>query len=359
MAAGLAGRFSSLVMVGLLAGWQLVGASDVDGAPEPVQEVSVVAQAVADVEAEPEKGSFEETESAQEQEKVFRVAIVSDMNGSYGSKEYGQAVHEGVKFLTGELKPDVVISTGDMVAGQRGGLDYEGMWRAFHAAVSDPLAAAGIPFAVTPGNHDASGSANFVQERVQFVKEWQARVPDVKFVDHSFYPLYYAFEVGPALFVSMDATTTGPIDGDQRTWLRGILERHKDKAVKVMFGHVPLYPFASGREHEIMGDAALEEMLVEYGVDMMISGHHHAYYPGRRDALRLVGMSCLGSGPRRLVGSEDVSEQSIAVLEFSAQGIVSLEAYAGAGFKRKIDRGGLPAVLNEGTAGWRMVRDDL
>ena len=198
-----------------------------------------------------------------------------------------------------------------------------------------------------------------MEERVHFVREWQDRVPDVKFVDRSFYPLYYAFEVGPALFISMDATTTGPIDNDQRVWLRGILERHKDKAVKIVYGHLPLYPIARGREHEILDDVGLEEMLVEYGVDMMITGHHHAYYPGKRDALRLLGMSCLGSGARRLVGTEEVSEQSIAVLEISSKGIESVEAYTGAEFGRRVERKKLPPSLNEQTAAWRIVRDDL
>ena len=42
---------------------------------------------------------------------------------------------------------------GDMVAGQRRGRDYEGMWAGFHAAGSDRLAESSIPFAVSPGNH--------------------------------------------------------------------------------------------------------------------------------------------------------------------------------------------------------------
>lgn len=356
------GRFS-VVLVGLVVAWLSMGAADVDGAAEPVAfaQLEDVAKDVEFVPRAVEEKSVggQAASEKPELDRVFRVAVVSDLNGSYGSKEYGQAVHGGVRFLTDELKPDLVISTGDMVAGQRAGLDYAGMWAGFHAAVSNPLAAAGIPFAVTPGNHDASGSAKFVNERVQFVSEWQARVPDVKFVDRSFYPLYYAFEVGPALFISMDATTTGPIDNDQRVWLRGILERHKDKAVKIVYGHVPLYPIAQGREHEIMDDAALENMLVEYGVDMMITGHHHAYYPGRRGALRMVGMSCLGSGARRLVGTEEVSEQSIAVVEFSAKGIESLEAYGGAEFGRRVERKKLPPSLNEQTAAWRIIRDDL
>ena len=63
--------------------------------------------------------------------------------------------------LTERLRPDLVLVTGDMVAGQRAGLDYGAMWAGWHRAVTDPLRAAGIPMAVTPGNHDASGYAQY------------------------------------------------------------------------------------------------------------------------------------------------------------------------------------------------------
>ncbi|MBA2660870.1 MAG: metallophosphoesterase [Bradymonadaceae bacterium] len=299
----------------------------------------------------------EKTLAARSEADVLTVAVISDLNGRYGSKEYRATVHDAVRFIIDDVRPDLVLTTGDMVAGQRADLDYKGMWHAFHAAVSDPLARANIPFAVTPGNHDASASPAFFRERIHFVNEWMARKPNLRFVDASFYPLYYAFELGPALFISMDATTTGPVDDDQRTWLATLLERHKHKQTKIVFGHVPLYPFARGREHEIMDDPALEALFVQHGVDMMITGHHHAFYPGRRGPLRLVGMACLGSGARRLVGTEEPSDQSVTVLRISKRGIESLEAYKGPGFAGKVERTDLPETLNRGA--WRIVRDDL
>ena len=86
--------------------------------------------------------------------QALRVAVISDLNGAYGSLEYPAAVDRAVARIVA-LKPDLVISTGDMVAGQRrphlARGEVERMWAAFHARVSDPLAAAGIPLAVTPG----------------------------------------------------------------------------------------------------------------------------------------------------------------------------------------------------------------
>ena len=70
--------------------------------------------------------------------RPLRVAVVSDLNGAYGSCEYGDAVHAAVDRLLA-VRPDLVLATGDMVAGQRAGLDYQGMWAGFHTAVSDEL----------------------------------------------------------------------------------------------------------------------------------------------------------------------------------------------------------------------------
>lgn len=287
--------------------------------------------------------------------RPLRVAVVSDLNGSYGSCEYGDAVHAAVDRLLA-VHPDIVLSTGDMVAGQRRGLDYEGMWEGFHGAVSDELEEAGVPFAVTPGNHDASGYPAFASERARFVNEWSSRRPDVEMVDDAHYPLRYAFRRGPALFVSLDATTVGPLSTDVMAWLDRVLANH-DAPVKVVFGHVPLYPFTHGREREAIGDHALEDLLVRRGVDLFLSGHHHAYYPGRRGALRLVSTACLGGGPRPLIGTDRPSERSLILMEIDETGVRSLDAFAGAALDRRVARRELPRSVGEGER--RILRDDV
>lgn len=174
------------------------------------------------------------------------------------------------------------------------------MWSGFHAAVSDRLAAASIPFAPTPGNHDASGHASFAAERAIFVDEWSARRPAVSFLDDAFAP---------------------------------------------------------GRESETLADAATEQLFVEHGVTAYISGHHHAFYPGRRGALRVVSMACLGSGPRTLIGDDTISPRSLLLLELGADGVRTLEGMGGASFDVPIDRATLPASIGSGAT--LVTRDDL
>jgi len=290
-------------------------------------------------------------------ETPLRIAVLSDLNGSYGSTSYAPSVHAAVDRVV-DWNPDVALSTGDMVAGQRDGLDYRAMWAGFHAAVSDPLAVAGIPFAVTPGNHDASGYASYAGERAIFVSEWETtRKPDLDYLDDTSYPLRYSFVMGPVLFVSLDATTVGPLAGEQMTWLADQLEAGADRPVKIVYGHVPLYAFAQGRESEIIGDAALEALANEHGVTVLLSGHHHAYYPGRRGGLRLVGTACVGAGPRALIGASDPSERSVLLLEVVGGELRTVEAYAGETSDTIMPRTALPEAV--GPEGQRIHRDDL
>jgi hypothetical protein len=286
----------------------------------------------------------------------LRVIVLSDLNDGYGSTTYSTPVHDAVAAIALRA-PDLVLSTGDMVAGQQAGLDYPAMWAGFHAAVSDELAAAGLPFAVTPGNHDASGYPAFAGERELFVAEWTDRKPTLEFVDDSGYPLRYSFTAGAALFVALDSTTVGALDAAQMQWLDGQLGA-SDAPTKIVFGHVPLVPFAVGREEEIIGDPALEAMLEQHGVTMFISGHHHAYYPGRRGTLRHVSMACLGSGPRPLIGTETTSPRAMLELEIDELGTITvLEALSGPAFDTPIPRTDLPASLSYGP--WTVTRDDL
>ena len=293
-----------------------------------------------------------------EEKKMLRVAVLSDMNGSYGSTTYRKEVQRAVTMVTDELDVELVLSTGDMVAGMKPGLEYEKMWLAFHQAVTLPLTRAGIPFAVTPGNHDASAAVSYPDERIQYMKQWDLWRPDLDFVDDKHYPRRYAFKHSGVLFISLDATTVGRLPAEHMKWLEELLEEHRDVKLKVAFGHLPLYPFAKKRVREIIGDSKLEDLFNEHGVKAYLSGHHHAYYPGKRDDLRLIGMSCLGGGPRALVGMESRSPRSVALLEIDLETmeLVHVDAHRTAS-EGTIERSGLPESLNHGAH--KIWRDDM
>lgn len=290
----------------------------------------------------------------------IRVAVISDLNGSYGSAHYGPAVDDAISRIIG-LKPDLVISTGDMVAGQRiphlSRAGVERMWDAFHAHVSDPLQAAGIPLAVTPGNHDASAYAGFRLERRIFAEQWLPRRPALQYLDDNRYPYHYAFSLDEILFISLDATTSGQLPEAQMAWLDNLLEKHGPAhRRRVVFSHLPLWPLARGREHEFVGDPGLQALLEASGVELYLSGHHHAFYPGALDGVAFVGQACLGAGPRRLIGTEKRSSQGFTLLEFTSDGI-KVSAYEAPGFHTATDWTALPARIRTGTV--ELHRADL
>ena len=96
------------------------------------------------------------------------IALISDLNGRYGSSSYDSRVTDAIETVI-RLQPDLVICTGDMVAGQkqpRLDADWlDRMWRGFNLTVADPLGREGIPLLVTPGNHDGSGFPEYALEQ--------------------------------------------------------------------------------------------------------------------------------------------------------------------------------------------------
>ncbi len=273
--------------------------------------------------------------------------MISDLNGSYGSVTYEPRVTKAIQAIV-RMAPDLVISTGDMVAGQRrphlSQDELEKMWAAFHSVVSDPLTAAGIPLAVTPGNHDASAYSGFERERHLFEAEWTARRPDLDFVDDESYPFFYAFDLGGVRFVSLDVTKVGSLDPAQTERLKSVMQDAGDE--RVVFSHLPVWPTAIGRETEIIGDAAFERQLAALGVDLYLSGHHHTYYPGASSGIAYIAQACLGTGPRKLIGQSAATEAGFTVIAFPDAGPVEVTSLVGPDFDLQQDISALPPEIS-------------
>lgn len=291
---------------------------------------------------------------------LLRIAVISDLNGRYGSVEYAEDVDRAVERIVA-LDPDLVISTGDMVAGQRRSQlsepEVESMWAAFHRHVSEPLAAAGIPLAVTPGNHDGSAYPGFEAERRIYGEQWAERQPRVSFVDSANYPYHYAFAIDDVLFVSIDATVVGKLPAAQSDWLGRLLAAEGTRyRYRVLFSHLPLFPFAVGRDREVIGDPALQSLLEAMDVDLYLSGHHHAFFPGSYRGTAFVSQACLGGGARRLKGQEQRSPKGFTLLRFDGGGI-AVASLRAPGFSETVAWHDLPERLVAGDV--EMLRADL
>ena len=283
-------------------------------------------------------------------ESTVRVAVISDINGRYGSAGYHRRVTDAIQHIIA-LRPDVVIGTGDMVAGQRPAphlevAELEAMWQAFHAAVHAPLREAGIPLVMTPGNHDAAADPAFAAERAMFARYHARHPPLLPPRTGGNPPFYYAVDAGPLRLVSLDATRPGPLATDQRQWLEQELAGAGQKPILV-FGHLPLQPVSIGRERDIITDPALETLLAEAGVTAYLSGHHHAYYAGWRGGVAMLSAGNLGGNQRMLVGTRQRTGFSFLLLELTPGGELSLEPRLAPGFQQTLHLEALPEVLGQ------------
>jgi len=260
--------------------------------------------------------------------QIHRIVVISDLNNAYGSVDYEPEVLATIDKIIHEWKPDLVLCGGDMVAGQRPSLTdarVDSMWMAFDAFVAKPLRDAGIPFAFTIGNHDGSGYPNHVRDRALARSYWTN--PDhstgLNFVDKGDFPFWYSFRSGPVFFSSWDASTESiPVDNLQ--WLDAQLgaDVAKDAAHRIVMGHLPLYGVAIGRDTKgnVLAKAdSLRTWLEGRGVDLYVSGHHHAWYPGRHTYLNLLNAGAIGSGPRSLLdGSAPM--KTVTVIDMQLDG---------------------------------------
>ncbi|MGR8922034.1 MAG: metallophosphoesterase family protein [Gammaproteobacteria bacterium] len=276
------------------------------------------------------------------------IAFISDLNGRYGSSSYDERIEGAVEALA-RIGPDLVISTGDMVAGQKTRLDGEDldrMWAAFDLVVTGPLAHAGLPLLVTPGNHDGSGYPEFAVERRRFEAQWRDRWPELELLPGSEWPTRYAARAGDLLLLAFDGTRSGALPESERAFIATMLERHgAAAAVTVVFGHLPMWPLARGRESQILDDPALLDLLHRHGVDVYASGHHHVFYPGVDSAGMLhLSVGALGGNARSFSGHWKTEPHSLALLRV-ADGALQASAQAAPGYEAPVPAQGLPGSV--------------
>lgn len=258
----------------------------------------------------------------------LRLALISDLNGPYGSTRYSPSVAIGLDLLS-ELKPDLVLCAGDMVAGQKISLtdsQLEAMWSSFQSTILNPLLQQGIGIIPTMGNHDASSQTTasryvFARERHQAKTFWERQKNrlGLEFIDAKHYPFQFSVKQ-PGLFIVVIDASSATVDRVQRRWLEQALaskSRSPDDCCVVM-GHLPLTAISVGRDRagECIADAMhLTDLMQRHQVDLYLSGHHHAWYPGELKGQRLLSLGAMGNGPRRLLGTQRTSDPSLTLLD--------------------------------------------
>jgi len=291
------------------------------------------------------------TEALAPSRGALRVVVFGDFNGPYGRLDYPPAVARTVAAIVEVWRPDLVLLPGDLVAGQSRALPDErfaAMWDAFDAVVAAPLRAAGIPYAATMGNHDASklrnadGGFAFAREREAAAAYWQdpRHLAGLELVDADGYPFAWSFRLGPLFVAVVDAS--GPVvDEDERADLRATLRSPaaRSAGLRWVMGHLPLLGIAEGRarEGEVLWRAeALRDLLLDEGVDTYVSGHQAAFYAGRWGGLELLFAG--GVGARPLLGASVPPRSVVNVVDIELDALdVRIVAFAPSGPTRLSD----------------------
>ncbi len=246
---------------------------------------------------------------------------MSDLNSSYGSVVYNAEVSAVIKELA-IIKPDIILCGGDMVAGQKASLteqNIKDMWQGFKQTVLLPVQQLNIPFGFTLGNHDASPS--YLTDRSLAKQFWLDNVNAIhlNFIDSSHYPFYFSYIMNNVFFISWDAAGA-KIPDEVYGWMKVQLNSKTARAagLRILLGHLPLYPIVEhknkpGEVNASPGSAL--SFFKDNGIDLYISGHQHAYYPAKKEGIRLLNAGCIGDGERKIMGHTDTAKKTYTIIE--------------------------------------------
>ncbi len=133
-----------------------------------------------------------------------------------------------------------------------------------------------IPYVPTYGNHDARGSAF---PRLFSTSNGSAAQPGLKQQQH-----YYSFDTGAIHFIMLDSTSGKSMDQAQLDWLRNDLKNNQGLWTIAILHHPP-YTRGSHDSDSWLGSGGrmadvrsrVVPILENGGVDLVLSGHSHAY----------------------------------------------------------------------------------
>jgi predicted phosphodiesterase len=165
-----------------------------------------------------------------------------------------------------------LIHTGDMIddAGNRN------QWKNF-LEMTFPITSI-MPWYAVVGNHDVNSVAS--QELYQDMMNFPGN------------ELYYNFDLLNSHFIILDTEvpgTVGGIVGEQLAWLKQDLQTYASSAQYLfVFTHRPPFPQGHYRGSNLANADELHQLFLQYGVDVVFSGHEHQYYTFRKDSVQYV-----------------------------------------------------------------------
>ena len=198
----------------------------------------------------------------------MRFAVVGDRTGGHQPGVYEQIIKEVQR-----LKPDFVLTVGDMIEGYSNDTIEIKRQREEYKGIIKPLT---MPIYFTPGNHDITDST--------YLELYKRQIGEP----------YYSFDIRGAHFIVLDNSrfdSTSAFPKGQMDWLVSDLEKNKNAIYTFVFFHKPFWieTIADGKSD------TLHSLFVKYGVDAVFTGHYHYYFSGNFDGILYTSVGSSGA----------------------------------------------------------------
>ncbi|MBU0461512.1 MAG: metallophosphoesterase, partial [Nanoarchaeota archaeon] len=252
------------------------------------------------------------------QQQGFRFIVFTDSHTRVPPSEIQKKL---VKRMI-ELKPDLIISGGDMVSGVDGitAEEIAEHWGNFDELIR-PIRDAGIPFLPSAGNHDKAIGGEVVE--AAYNNKWSSYVvPGLDNFEGRF-DAYYSFDHKNAHFVILDASRIN-LGNEQYAWLESDLNKAKESENIFVVGHVPLTRAREGvREDHVVPESKIRPVLKEANIKAYLAGHNHVYNELDVDGIKQI--SCgfseyMKGGSIPLGGTEEQKQEDQSFVVFDVVG---------------------------------------
>jgi predicted phosphodiesterase len=213
----------------------------------------------------------------------FRFAVLGDRTNMANQKAFEMVLRDIER-----LKPDFVVTVGDLIQGYKDSAGTAGDWD----SILPCLKILSCPIYLTPGNHDIT-------------------TPNVRnlFTLKTGRKPYYSFDFQNSHFIILDNTQSpyaDRMDPDQIKWLEKDLKALKNKSGTYVFMHRPFWPFGVGAGRP----DKLHDLFKKHQVTAVFTGHWHKYASDVYDGIRYVVM---GSSGAELRGG---AEENVSLANF-------------------------------------------
>lgn len=190
----------------------------------------------------------------------LRIAVYGDVRGGHQTH---RALLEAMK---GEA-PDLVLATGDLVLR---GTD-EGDWERFFALTADLIAT--VPYYAAIGNHD-TGRTGDEQRTID-----QVFAPPAAPADRPAGTFWYSTDIANVHFVFLDSNAYER--HEQVDWLTADLADARSRKVRAIIVSCHDGPYSRGSHRgNTIAQRDYVPVMTKYRVDLILSGHDHAYERG-------------------------------------------------------------------------------